>query len=75
MAIELSSDQLDTMTVAEKVRLLEQVWRSLCSEPDPIASPDWHADVLTERRQRLLDGSATSIPWKEAKAQLQRLAE
>jgi len=75
MAIELSSDQLDALTVAEKVRLLEQVWQSLCCQPDSIASPDWHSDVLMERRQRLLDGSATSIAWKEAKAQLQRLAE
>ena len=75
MAIELSSDQLDALTVAEKVRLLEQVWQSLCTQPDSIASPDWHSDVLMERRQRLLDGSATSIPWHEAKAQLQRLAE
>ena len=33
------------------------------------------ADVLVERRQRLLDGAATRIPWNEAKAQLQRLAE
>ena len=75
MAIELSSDQLDALTVAEKVRLLEQVWQSLCCQPDSIASPDWHSDVLMERRQRLLDGSASSIPWNEAKAQLQRLAE
>lgn len=75
MGIELSSDQLAALTVAEKVRLLQQVWQSLCAHPDSIASPDWHADVLMERRQRLLDGSATSIPWHEAKAQLQRLAE
>lgn len=75
MAIELSNDQLDALTVAEKVRLLEQVWQSLCCQPDSIASPDWHSDVLMERRQRLLDGSASSIPWNEAKAQLQRLAE
>jgi hypothetical protein len=75
MAIELSSDQLDVLTVAEKVRLLEQVWQSLCGQPHTFTSPDWHADVLVERRQRILDGSATRIPWKEAKAQLQHLAE
>ena len=75
MAIELSSDQLDALTVAEKVRLLEQVWQSLCCQPDALISPEWHADVLVERHQRLLDGSATRIPWNEAKAQLQHLAE
>ena len=75
MAIELPSDQLDALTVAEKVRLLEQGWQSLCCQPDALISPEWHADVLVERHQRLLDGSATRIPWNEAKAQLQRLAE
>ncbi|MFN9915085.1 MAG: hypothetical protein ACK53L_21020, partial [Pirellulaceae bacterium] len=29
-----------------KVRLLEQVWQSLCCQSDTFASPDWHADVL-----------------------------
>ncbi len=75
MAIELPSDQLDALTVAEKLRLLEQVWQSLCCQPDALISPEWHANVLVERHQRLLDGSATRIPWNEAKAQLQRLAE
>jgi hypothetical protein len=75
MAIELPSDQLDALTVAEKVRLLEQVWQSLCCQPDALISPEWHANVLVERHQRLLDGSATRIPWNEAKAQLQRLDE
>jgi hypothetical protein len=73
MAIKLSSDQLDALPVAMKVRLLEQVWQSLCCQPDTFASPDWHADVLVERRQRLVEGSAKRIPWNEAKAQLQRL--
>ena len=73
MAIELSSDQLDALTVAEKVRLLEQVWQRLCSQPDTFTLPDWHADVLVERRHRLVEGSAKRIPWNEAKAQLQSL--
>ena len=73
MAIELSGDQLDAPTVAERVRLLEQVWQSLCCQPDTFASPDWHAHVLVERRKRLEEGSAKCIPWNEAKAQLQRL--
>jgi hypothetical protein len=67
MAIELSSDQLDALPVAMKV------WQSLCCQSDTFASPDWHADVLVERRQRLVEGSAKRIPWNEAKAQLQRL--
>jgi len=57
----------------EKPQMPKQVWPSLCSHPDSFALPQWHSDVLVERRQRILDGSATRIPWNEAKAQLQRL--
>jgi hypothetical protein len=30
MAIELPSEKLDSLTVAEKEKLLEQVWQRLC---------------------------------------------
>ncbi|MCP9916319.1 addiction module protein [Cyanobium sp. ATX 6F1] len=73
MSIDLSGDVLDALTVQEKVRLLEQVWQSLCSHPADVSSPEWHAEVLRERSERLTDGRATRIPWAEAKAQLQQL--
>ena len=73
MSIDLSSAELDALTVPEKVRLLEQVWQSLCSHPADVSSPEWHAEVLRERSERLTDGRATRIPWAEAKAQLQQL--
>lgn len=73
MSIGLSGDVLDALTVSEKVRLLEQVWQSLCSHPADVSSPKWHAEVLRERSERLTDGRATRIPWAEAKAQLQQL--
>jgi putative addiction module component (TIGR02574 family) len=61
---------LETFTVAEKVRLLEQVWDSLCGEPGNIKSPDWHRDVLETRQKRLDEGLATVSPWSEAKTRL-----
>jgi putative addiction module component (TIGR02574 family) len=75
MAIDLSSDQLNALSVPEKVRLLEQVWQSLCDQPAEIPSPEWHAEELRKRARRLADGEAVRVPWSEAKAHLQRLAE
>lgn len=65
MAIELSCDHSEGMTVADKVRLLEQMWQSLCSEPDSVASPESHSDVLAKRSQRLLDGLPLAFPGAE----------
>lgn len=61
---------LETLSVAEKVRLLESVWDSLCHHTGDVRSPDWHREVLETRTQRLAEGRATVSPWSEAKARL-----
>ncbi len=64
MSIEIP---LDTLSVPEKIRLLESVWESLCSKSGDVRSPEWHREVLETRKQRLEEGRATVSPWKEAK--------
>ncbi len=61
---------LDTMSVSEKVCLLESVWDSLCRRTGDVRSPEWHREVLETRRRRLEDGRATVSRWTEAKARL-----
>lgn len=67
MSVEIP---LDTLSVSEKVRLLERVWDSLCSRSGDVQSPDWHQEVLEMRKRRLEEGQATVAPWSEAKARL-----
>ena len=72
MSIELP---LNTMTVAEKVQLLETIWDSLCHESGDVKSPQWHREVLEERTRRLETGTATVSPWTEAKARLLKIGQ
>ena len=72
MSIELP---LNTMTVAEKIQLLETVWDNLCHESGDVKSPDWHRAVLDERTRRLETGNATVSPWAEAKARLLKIGQ
>jgi putative addiction module component (TIGR02574 family) len=65
----MSTDiSIETMSVAEKVRLLESVWESLCAHPGDVQSLAWHREVLEARRRRLEDGRATVSAWADAKA-------
>ena len=66
MSIELP---LETLSVAEKIPLLESIWHSLCNQPGDVHSPAWHREVL-EAAKRLESGEATVSPWGEAKARL-----
>lgn len=65
--------QIETLSVAEKIRLLESVWQSLCAYPCDVTSPEWHREVLDERRRRLEDGRATISAWTDAKARLMQI--
>jgi len=72
MAIEL---QLNTMSVGEKVQLLEQVWDDLCRQSGEVRSPDWHAAILNERMRQIENGTMSVSPWTEAKERLQKLGK
>jgi putative addiction module component (TIGR02574 family) len=67
MSVEIP---LDGLSVSEKVRLLERVWDSLCTESGDVRSPEWHRELLETRKGRLEEGQATVSPWSEAKARL-----
>ena len=70
MPIELPPD---TLSVDERVRLLESVWASLCRTCGDVRSPEWHREVLDARKRRLDEGQATVSPWSDAKARLLRV--
>jgi len=72
MSIELP---LKTMTVGEKIQLLEQVWDDLCRQSGDVRSPDWHAAVLQQRQRQIEAGTMAVSPWSEAKERLQRLGK
>ena len=66
---------LENLSLAEKVRLLEQVWDDLCRETGDVRSPQWHQAVLEERTRRLAAGTATVSSWTDAKERLLNLGK
>jgi len=47
---------LDKMTIAEKLSLMEKLWNHLCTDPESIPSPEWHREVLETRAQHISEG-------------------
>jgi hypothetical protein len=63
---------LDSMSTIEKLKILETVWESLHDAPD-LPTPEWHREVLAERKQRLESGETTVSTWEDAKKRLNEL--
>ena len=61
---------LRQMSVPDKLRLMEDLWRDLSQNEQVIASPEWHGDVLAERERKLASGEDILLDWETAKLQL-----
>ena len=45
------------MTLEEKLRAMEALWEDLCQR-DAVPVPQWHKDILDERRHLIEEGKA-----------------
>lgn len=61
---------LQTMSVPDKLRLMEELWRDLSRNESDVASPAWHGTVLADREKRLASGEDSLMDWETAKREL-----
>ena len=72
----MRATDLVALPLAERLLAMEVLWDSLCREPGaPHATPNWHADVLRQRKAAMDSGDATATPWEEAKIRIRDKAE
>jgi putative addiction module component len=64
MSLPLKIDQL---TMAEKLRIMEELWDDLRTRADGVPVPQWHKDLLDERERLIETGEAQFDDWESAK--------
>ena len=66
--IELS--QIERMSVTERLRAMDQLWDSLNRCSNEIPSPDWHQDVLADRKARAQRGEAKFLTLDQLRSRI-----
>ena len=61
---------LRQMSVSDKLRLMEEIWRDLSQNESDLSSPEWHGMVLRERETKIANGEDILVDWEAAKRQL-----
>jgi hypothetical protein len=61
---------LRKMTIAEKLRAIEEIWADLQQSAEEIPSPVWHADVLRAREDRVREGTSHFGDWSDARRRI-----
>lgn len=58
------------MTVAEKLRIMEELWDDLRARAEGVPMPQWHKDLLDERERLIETGEAHFDDWDVARKRI-----
>lgn len=58
---------LDKMTADDKIQAMELLWDELCKKAGGVVSPEWHGEILTERKAIQKAGKDKFEDWEVVK--------
>ena len=64
--------EISRMSKIERLQTMETIWDSLIHETPEIESPEWHQDILADRKRKIEEGKAEFISVEEIKAKYGR---
>ena len=64
----MEETDLRSMSIDERLRMMESLWASFDHDAASIASPEWHGDVLAKRKAKLESGEGKFISLETLKA-------
>lgn len=64
----MTTIDINGMSKAEKLQVMEALWDSLIHEDSEIESPEWHEDILVARQQKITEGKAEYLTIDKLKA-------
>ncbi len=56
------------MSIIERLQTMEALWDSLIDEESEIESPEWHGDILEERKRKIEKGNAEFLSLEKLRA-------
>ncbi|WDN87761.1 hypothetical protein BuS5_00729 [Desulfosarcina sp. BuS5] len=59
--------EIKKMSTVERLQVMEALWNSLLEEESKIVSPEWHGNILEERKRKMESGEAEFISLEELK--------
>lgn len=61
---------IEDMTGAQRVELMEELWKAMSNESEVYEVPQRHRQILEERRAAVERGEIEYIDWEDAKRQI-----
>jgi putative addiction module component (TIGR02574 family) len=68
----LDPDELRALPVADRLKLIEDLWDSIDADTSALPLPDWHRDEIDRRLDALDAGASKGAPWSEVRERIVR---
>jgi putative addiction module component (TIGR02574 family) len=69
MAQDFDPAELRDLPVAERLKLIEDLWDSIDAEAEGLPLPDWHRAEI-DHRLDALDAGAVGSPWEQVRRRI-----
>ncbi len=64
----MNTIEIKKMSTIERLQAMEALWNALLYEESEIESPEWHRNILEERKRKIESGKAEFISLEKLKA-------
>ena len=66
----MSIAEVKQLPFAEKLQIMEAIWEDLRAQAERVPVPEWHRDLLDERRKAVEEGREELLDWDSIKDSL-----
>ena len=66
----IETSEIERMSVTERLQVMDQLWDSLNRSGEEIPSPDWHQEILADRKARAQRGEAKFLTLDQLRSRL-----
>lgn len=63
----MKTSEIKKMSVTQRLQAMEALWDSFADEDIEIDSPQWHGDILTQRKAKIDAGQAIFLTLDQLK--------
>lgn len=63
----MTAQEIETLSVPEKIQLVEDLWDSVATSNANVPIPDWQQQELDRRKQIFLNNPVSGMTWQEVK--------
>lgn len=66
--IKINTLEIEKMSTIDRLQAMEALWDSFMGKKSEIDSPEWHRNILDERKRKIENGKAKFISLEELRA-------